>query len=86
MEYTARMFRHNGQWVIEMCVEDWVISDILFDNDRKTSMPVKVIVRKDQTEYGGTTRFRILDEPKYVTNPISADVKFHVEDAEPEDE
>lgn len=79
METTAKVFRHNGQWVIELPVEDWVISDILFDNDRGKSVPVKVVIRKDFSEYGGTTYRAPLGEAKNVTEPISADVKFRVE-------
>ena len=79
MNNAVNIYRSDGQWVIEIEAEEWVLDDILFDSERKKPMPVKVLLKKEK-EYasGGTTHFMNDNEP-FVASPtelLAADVVF----------
>lgn len=75
MTIEAEIYREDGQWVIVIETEQWVLDDILHDVNRKNSMPVKLIVKRDFTTRGGTTKW-IGNEVAEVLHlsEISADV------------
>lgn len=78
MDINASIYREHGKWVIAVKTEQWVIDDMLFDANRKNSVPVAVIVSVDTNVYGGTTHYYSPDEGTKSLGVIEASVKFQV--------
>lgn len=78
MDINASLYRENGKWVIVVKTEQWVIDDMLFDANRKISVPVAVIVSIDTNVYGGTIHYYSPDEFTKSIGVIEANVKFQV--------
>jgi len=78
METNAKMFRKDGQWVIELEIEQWVIDDMLFDVSRENPLGVEIFISANRESMGGATRWlgSMAIEKSEIVDTIYSEVVF----------